>query len=61
MFVIHCERLGGYVLKTGGWNLPVRSPWDATKFETREEALAARPGHGREMGGSGYHGTVHKL
>lgn len=61
MFVIHSDRLGGYVLKQDGMNIPVDNPRDASGFFTEEEARNARPGHSRDMGGSGFHGTVQPL
>lgn len=49
---------GKYVLKYDGWNLFVDDPREATAFDTKDLAVAAKPGHDRDMGGSGYKGTV---
>lgn len=61
MFVIHSDRLGGYVLKQDGINMVVEDPRDASGFFTEEEARNARPGHARSMGGAGFFGTVMSL
>lgn len=49
---------GRFVQKGGGMNDFVRKPRDATRFETKDEAHDARPGHHRDMGGSGFKGRV---
>lgn len=49
---------GRYVLKSGGWNHFVEDPREATCFGTKDEARDARPGHHRDMGGSGFKGYV---
>jgi hypothetical protein len=61
MFVIHSDRIGGYVLKHDGINMVVDDPRDASGFFTEEEARNARPGHARSMGGDGFFGTVMPL
>jgi hypothetical protein len=60
MFVIWYDRgkTRGYVRKGDGTNNFVRDIEDATKFPTKEAAVAGKPGHHRDMGGDGYHGTV---
>lgn len=49
---------GLYVRKGGGMNDFVPDPRDATSFRTREDAQAGKPGHHRDMGGSGFKGRV---
>ena len=49
---------GRYVRKGDGINDFVRDVEDATKFYTKEAATAAKPGHHRDMGGSGFKGRV---
>ena len=49
---------GRYVYKHDGMNDFVRNPRDATVFYTKADAIAGKPGHHRDMGGSGFKGTV---
>lgn len=60
MFVIWYDHGGvrGYVLKGDGTNNFVADIADATVFPSREAAAAAKPGHHRDMGGSGFKGRV---
>lgn len=60
MYVIKWANSTCYVLKRDGMNLMVNDPRDASTFPDRETAMDKRPGHGRDMGGNGYHGTVVK-
>jgi hypothetical protein len=56
MFVIQTQ--WGYVKQAGGcWNY-VPNPDNASMYSTRREAMDNRPGHHRDMGGSGFHGEV---
>ena len=57
MFVIQMPD-GSYVVKHDGWNLFVADKREATRYPTREDAHYARPGHHRDMGGTGYKGRV---
>jgi hypothetical protein len=60
MFAIWYDHGGvkGYVRKGDGTNDFVRDIRHATHFPTREAAEAAKPGHGRDMGGSGFKGRI---
>lgn len=49
---------GTYVWKGEGWNGFVRDPRMATTFNTWAEADSAKPGHHRDMGGSGFKGRI---
>jgi hypothetical protein len=57
-YLIHHAPLGGYIEKRDGMNIGHQNPHLATRFATREEAHAARPGHHRDMGGSGFKGRI---
>lgn len=60
MFAIWYDHNGtkGYVRKGDGTNDFVPDIADAALFPTREAAVAAKPGHHRDMGGSGFKGRV---
>lgn len=58
MYVIYHDQLGGFIEKTGGWNIAHQNPRWATRFKTREDAMRNRPGHSRDMGGAGPSGAV---
>jgi|GEM_PF-5476926 len=49
---------GTYVRKGNGDNTFVRDPREATKFLDKEAAEAGKPGHHRDMGGSGFKGRI---
>lgn len=49
---------GGFVLKDDGCNFTVKNPEDASFFNTKEDAMNARPGHHKDMGGDGFKGAV---
>jgi hypothetical protein len=60
MFVIEMPS-GLFVRKSGAMNDFVRDVEDATKFRTKEEAECGKPGHHRDMGGTGFKGTIRSL
>lgn len=49
---------GTFVKKLDGMNDFVARPVDATIFRTKEDAVAGKPGHHKDMGGSGFKGRV---
>lgn len=49
---------GCYVRKGDGTNDFVRDPREATRFDTKESAEAGKPGHHRDMGGTGFKGRI---
>lgn len=49
---------GKFVYKHDGMNDFVSNPNAATRFYTKEDARAGRPGHHSDMGGSGFKGRV---
>lgn len=51
---------GLYVRKGGGCNDFVQDARHATQFPDKESARAAKPGHHKDMGGTGYKGRVVK-
>lgn len=51
---------GRYVRKGDGFNDFVREIEDATHFYTKDDAVAGKPGHHRDMGGNGFVGRVIK-
>lgn len=63
MYVIWYDhgRTRGYVRKGDGTNDFVPDVEDATKFATHEQAEAAKPGHHRDMGGSGFKGRIVRI
>ena len=57
-YVIYHAPLGGYVEKRDGMNVGRKNARFATWYATRGEAMRARPGHDKAMGGNGYVGAV---
>ena len=57
-YVIYHGPLGGFIVKRDGMNIGVENPEFAKRFDTRRDAVDARPGHSRDMGGNGYVGCV---
>lgn len=49
---------GTFLVKNGGVNNFTRDPKLATSFRSKEDAEAAKPGHHRDMGGTGFKGRV---
>lgn len=49
---------GRFVYKHDGMNDFVRKPCHASKYYSKEAAEAGKVGHTRDMGGSGFRGTI---
>ena len=58
MFVINTRH--GYLIRENGWTLYTAKKERATRFATREDATAAKPGHHKDMGGGGFIGTIER-
>ena len=60
MYAIYVDGRG-WVIKHNGWNLFSADKDHATKFRSKEDAIAGRPGHHADMGGAGFIGRVVRI